>query len=183
MPLDDRQLLLRTHRGDSVAAAALWSKHAGVLRAYARTVLGHRAATDAEDDAVQSAFCRVLDTPEGTLAAVLDVRAWLLTLTRNAALMHLRSARRERGRRERATATRAGRASSHSGIQAAVDALPRRLREVMVLRHIAGLSFDQLAAAIGIPRSTVSSRYERALRTLRDAIEPTPVPVEEPTHV
>lgn len=183
MPLDDRQLLLRTHRGDSTAAAALWSKHAGVLRAYARTVLGHRAATDAEDDAVQAAFCRVLDTPEGTLAAVLDVRAWLLTLTRNAALMHLRSARRERGRRERAAATRASRAATHTGLQAAVDALPRRLREVMVLRHIAGLSFDQLAASLGVPRSTASSRYERALRTLRDAVDPAPITIEEPSHV
>lgn len=153
------------------------------MRTYARTVLGHRAATDAEDDAVQAAFCRVLDTPEGTLAAVLDVRAWLLTLTRNAALMHLRSVRRERGRRDRATVMRASLAPSHSALQAAVDALPRRLREVMVLRHIAGLSFDQLAAALGVPRSTASSRYDRALRTLRDAIEPAPVPVEEPTHV
>lgn len=53
----------------------------------------------------------------------------------------------------------------------------------MVLRHIAGLSFDQLAAALGVPRSTASSRYDRALRTLRDAIEPAPVPVEEPSHV
>ncbi|GJQ30923.1 MAG: hypothetical protein HBSAPP03_28070 [Phycisphaerae bacterium] len=185
MASDDRQLLLGTHRGDATAAAALWSRHAGVLRAYARTVLGPRAASEAADDVVQSAFCAVLDSSESTLAAVLDVRAWLLRLARHAALMHLRTARRELARRRHADRTPHVSPLSHAGVQSAVDALPRHWREVVVLRHVAGLSFDQLAAALSLPRSTVSSRYDRALRALRELLVPNAHATslhQEPSH-
>ncbi|MBX9735695.1 MAG: RNA polymerase sigma factor, partial [Phycisphaerales bacterium] len=40
-------------------------------------------------------------------------------------------------------------------------------REVLLLRHVAGLTFDQIAIALDEPRTTGASRYQSALLALR----------------
>ena len=40
-------------------------------------------------------------------------------------------------------------------------------REVLVLRHVCGLTFDQLAPATGLSRSAAASRYTAAITRLR----------------
>ena len=49
----------------------------------------------------------------------------------------------------------------------AVRALPEELRSVIVLRYFTGLTLEETAAALEIPRGTVSSRQRRALELLR----------------
>jgi len=44
----------------------------------------------------------------------------------------------------------------------AIEHLPRRLREVMVLRHVEAMSYEQIAAAAGCRIGTVRSRLHRA---------------------
>ena len=51
-------------------------------------------------------------------------------------------------------------------VLAAVGRLPRRAREVLVLRYYLGLSEQQIAADLGISRGTVSSTAARALAAL-----------------
>ncbi len=51
-------------------------------------------------------------------------------------------------------------------VRAAVVALPVRLREVIVLRHFAAQSYDEMSAAIGIPVKTVKSRLYTARQQL-----------------
>jgi RNA polymerase sigma-70 factor (sigma-E family) len=48
-------------------------------------------------------------------------------------------------------------------VLAAVDRLPRRSREVLVLRYYLDLSDQEIAATLGISRGTVSSTASRAL--------------------
>ncbi len=48
----------------------------------------------------------------------------------------------------------------------AVSRLPRRAREVLVLRYYLDLSDEEIAAALGVSRGTVSSTASRALGTL-----------------
>lgn len=189
MPPDDRELLLQTNRGRSAAAEALWKRHAAGVRAYATAILGRRAASDAADDVVQHVFCRILESPESTLAAIHDVSAWLLGTARNVALQHLRSGRREQARRGSRPPAHPDTTSPHADLDRALRSLPRRLREVVVLRHVAGLSFDQLAIAIGIPRSTAASRYtlavellEASLKTQETPPRAHPRPVPEVRH-
>ena len=52
-------------------------------------------------------------------------------------------------------------------IKRAVDALPEEFRAVLVLTAIAGLSYEETAAAVGAPVGTVMSRLYRARRRLR----------------
>ena len=58
---------------------------------------------------------------------------------------------------------------------AALDALGEDDREVLILKHAAGLSFDQIALALEQNRNTVASRYRRAadfLRSRADTLTP-----------
>jgi RNA polymerase sigma factor (sigma-70 family) len=48
-----------------------------------------------------------------------------------------------------------------------LDALPTPLREVLVLREFEGLSYQEIAGAIGVPKGTVMSRLSRARQHLQ----------------
>jgi RNA polymerase sigma-70 factor (ECF subfamily) len=52
-------------------------------------------------------------------------------------------------------------------VSRAVHTLPDEQREVFLLRQISGLSFREIADAIGIPENTVKSRMRYALEKLR----------------
>lgn len=169
---DDQTLLLKTHAGDEAAARELWSRHAGRLRAYALAILPSWLSAD---DAVQAVMCRILSTDRARLRTVADPAAWMMRGIRNEALTMMRTARRERRRRETLETTRqATLAPTHAGacgdLQSALAELPRRMREIVVLRHVSGLTFDQAAAALEANRHTVAWRYREAMARLRQLL-------------
>ena len=55
-------------------------------------------------------------------------------------------------------------------IEAALCDLPGRFRELIVLRELEGLSYQELADVLGIPIGTVMSGLSRARRALRVAL-------------
>lgn len=57
-------------------------------------------------------------------------------------------------------------------IQAALDRLPEEFRTAVVLADIEGLSYDEVAVAVGCPIGTVRSRLHRARQMLRSALGP-----------
>ncbi len=57
-------------------------------------------------------------------------------------------------------------------VRAAVEALPERQRAVVMLCELSGLSYAQVAEALGIPEGTVASRRHTALKSLRRALGP-----------
>ncbi|HJQ33447.1 MAG TPA: sigma-70 family RNA polymerase sigma factor [Pyrinomonadaceae bacterium] len=56
-------------------------------------------------------------------------------------------------------------------VRRAVAALPRELREVVLLKEFEELTFQEIADALGIPLSTVKGRLYTALRQLRLRLE------------
>jgi RNA polymerase sigma-70 factor (ECF subfamily) len=168
MPPPAANLLLSASRGSDAAARALWEAHAPRLLAYARSIVRDHSLAD---DVVQEALCRALRQDARTLRAVSDVAAWLTSLVRREALNQLRSLSRARRRAlahaERAVRSAPPEALLSTDVQRAIDRLPRRDREVLVLRHVCGLTFDQLAPATGLSRSAAASRYTAALARLR----------------
>ncbi len=52
-------------------------------------------------------------------------------------------------------------------VKRAVDGLPGEFRAVLVLNAVGGLSYEETAAAVGVPVGTVMSRLYRARRRLR----------------
>src|SRR5262245_10754876 len=55
-------------------------------------------------------------------------------------------------------------------IERTLSALPRRLRELLVLRELEGLAYRELSEVVGIPIGTVMSGLSRARRAMRSAL-------------
>ena len=56
-------------------------------------------------------------------------------------------------------------------IEQALSRLPARYRELLVLRELQGLTYDELATALDIPMGTVMSGLSRARRAMRVALD------------
>jgi RNA polymerase sigma-70 factor (sigma-E family) len=173
----------RPRHPDSVASRSadeliheLHQAHALTLIRTARLLLRDQAAAE---DAVQDAFL-------GLYRALprLNDHGQLLPYLRTAVINRCRSELRGRQRAAaRAIPPEPPKSSSldhamavqeRHAVLEAVGRLPRRAREVLVLRYYLGLSDDQIAATLGISRGTVSSTASRALgvlaTTLREEI-------------
>ncbi len=187
MTTTDRELLLAVSRGSDGAARELWARHAGRLRAFLRSLLPAGGPVDA-DDVLQQTFCRILETSPATLRAVQDVPAWLFQVARHIAFNSGRSEKREKARRKTlfGKASRAGGqtqagkpqvldGSAHDeSLSRALGSLMPDMRDVVLLKHVAGLTFDQIAMATHTNRNTAASRYRTALGLLEAALSATP---------
>jgi len=56
-------------------------------------------------------------------------------------------------------------------VSATLDALPPRCREIFLLRHDGGLSYDEIEALLGISRATIHNQVSRAMRAVAETIE------------
>jgi RNA polymerase sigma-70 factor (ECF subfamily) len=55
-------------------------------------------------------------------------------------------------------------------IRNAIDELPLSMREIILLREVEEMSYQEIGTALGIPPGTVMSRLARARQTLRKAV-------------
>lgn len=100
--------------------------------------------------------------------------AWVATVALNharSALRRLRSERKARARLEADATPRPPRSSAeHVDIERALAALPRRQREVVVLRYYLGMETKEVARVLAINEGTVKSTLFRARATLAGAL-------------
>lgn len=160
--------------------------HIDALFGYAMTLTRNR--TEAED-LVQETYVRGARAAN-QLAAESNLKSWLFVVMRNAWLNQLR--RQNNGPRfvgledeesfdpafpsEESTNPQVVylRKVERTQILLALESLPTQYREVVVLRDIEGLSYQQIASVLDCPAGTVMSRLARArekLRTLLNARE------------
>ncbi len=129
---------------------------------------------DLAEDAVQEAFARLWQSKREPTA---DPVAYVFASVRNAALQLLR--RRQPVEAETSIFADEGSDPAAAAIEderqrlvrRAVDALPIRQREAVVLRLNAGLTFQQIADTVGEPLQTIASRYRRALQQVKEMLE------------
>ncbi len=143
-----------------------------------RVCLGFtRNPADAEDlcqDVFLKAFAR-----RDTLRNPGAPRIWLLRVARTTCLDHIRREKRRptvrldnlpgAARVEDPPDTPSDLEPRLARLKAAVGLLPRRQREVFVLREYGGLSYEDIARTAGIKVGTVMSRLSRARRAVIDA--------------
>lgn len=155
---------------DPATLAAAFDAHAPALVLYARQIVPPGIA----EDIVQDAFLRLMAQPR----AVDNVKAWLFATVRHAALDAARADRR-RDRRHRAVAAAAPQtleADPAAPLDAAtaaeaLAALPQDVREVIVLRVWAQMTFQDIAATQGVPLSAAYRMYQSGLEQLRLRLE------------
>ena len=143
------------------------------------------SATDAED-IVQEASLRAFRSIAGFGGG--NARAWVLAIVRNTAMTWLARNRRptvvlsadlEQSGGSDAPIAAADNANSAEtpetlliaksdadGVRRRVAALPPAFREVLVLREIHELSYQEIAAIVEVPVGTVMSRLARARRAM-----------------
>jgi RNA polymerase sigma-70 factor (ECF subfamily) len=150
--------------------------HLGAAFTLARYLL--RETADAED-AVQEAYLQALRHFAGFRGE--NARAWLLTIVRRVCYGWAERARRHGWSEPELLDELPGagddpetaflRGERREQLARAVEALPFPFREVIVLREIQDLSYQEIAAVTGVPIGTVMSRLARARRRLQQALE------------
>lgn len=177
--MDEPELVRRARTGDAGAFTSLVERHAPRILRLVRGFVPEQDAEDVAQDAFLKAWRKL---PE------FDGRSQFYTwLHRVAANTAMDWRKRERHRRHaplpeteegedaveaaddgpRAGASRRELAAA---IDRAVDELPPHYHEIVVLREVRGLSYEEIAETLGISRGTVESRLFRARERLRDAL-------------
>jgi RNA polymerase sigma-70 factor (ECF subfamily) len=183
----DRELVERAQRGDESAFATLAVRISDRLYATAHHILRD---TDQADDAAQQAMIDIwrelprLKDPD-------RFQAWAYRIVVRAAYAESRRSRRwtlpslglhsgtASGDDPHPRAREAGlgqvdhteRIADRDQLARGFERLPIDHRAVVVLKHFAGLSNEEIAQALEIPEGTVRSRLHHSLRQLRAALD------------
>jgi RNA polymerase sigma factor (sigma-70 family) len=158
---------------DPSKLAKWFEAYSAALVLYARQWVGERARAE---DVVQEVFVRLMAQP----VEPPNVRAWLHASVRHAAIDEARSTDRRRRREEVASEFRptVGWFESRpedlidaQTAEAALQSLPPRQREVVVLRLWSEMTLTEISQLTGIAVSTVHDDYRRGLDAIRRTME------------
>jgi RNA polymerase sigma-70 factor, ECF subfamily len=176
---DDAGLVLAIAAGDAAALDQLYRRYRPL--AFAAYALLHDP--HAAEDAVHDAFLKVWRAAASFQPARGSLRAWLLTIVRNAAIDHLRTRRvvtRPDLTLERDDAQAGSDSDVASTVEAVTDArrlhaalstLPPAQRHAVELAFFAGMTHGEIALETGLPLGTVKGRVRLGLRRLRDHLQ------------
>ncbi len=176
--LEDADLLSLAAGGDVEAFSVLYGRHAGLLLAMARRVLGNRE--DAEE-ALQDAFLHAWKKAHKYQRSRSSVLTWLVLITRSRSLDRLRSVQsvcrlKEEYGREGTEATppklvsRVLDRERSERVMTAMRELPAAQRRVVELCYYGGLSQQEISKHTGTPLGTVKTRHLLAMKKLRSAL-------------
>lgn len=195
--MDTEQLLDLVAQGESSAAATLMTRHADRLRRMVHLRLDPRLVarldpSDVVQDAMAEAHKRLPAYLQDRAIAFypwLRAIAWdkLVEMKRRHIEAERRSVLREAcrldlsGASKNILAERLMKVATASGdplvreemcnrVRLAINQLPPRDHEVIVLRHLEELSFSETAAVVGISEDAIYSRYRRALQRLHSLL-------------
>jgi RNA polymerase sigma-70 factor (family 1) len=150
----------------------------GPLLHYATTLLG---SVDRAEDVVQETFVRIWER-RCHWGAEGSVKSLLYRTARNLALNERRHLRvRENWKRRQTVreqpdpptmAERRREAELLTNLEAALDSLPSRRREIFELARFHDLSYRQIAEKLGISPQTVANQISAAMRDLKRALAP-----------
>lgn len=182
---DDRALVARAQQGDADAFETLVRKYYQRLYRVLAVQLGNEE--DARD-VLQETFLRAFRHLKA-FRGDCSFYSWLYRIARNAAVDTIRR-RRQAGRTRSLEALReATGAEATDGnpdvlpshgidtaerqrlVRDAIARLPDEFRTVLVLRELDGMSYEEIAEAIGHPVGTVRSRLHRARAHLKQLLE------------
>lgn len=183
--MDDLSLVERIKQGDRAAFNELYTQHYPSLRSYARLLVDEKEA----EDVVQDVFFTIW-IHRDALDNSLSIRGYLLRAVYHTALnvikrKGLQSAYEtthkeeieEMGRRyyydpeASEIVRRLYLRDLRADLQAAIDSLPPRCKEVFSLSYLYDLSGKEISRRLGISLSTVENHIYNALKLLREKLK------------
>src|SRR3954467_11114048 len=164
------RVIARAKQGDNNAIHWLYVNYSDNVYGYARSIL--RDEHEAEDIR-QQVFARLMTSISRYEERAVPFSAWLLRVTHNLAIDHLRRRRPILCEEARAVDERAddrGREPSEA-LTAALQELPDIQRDVIVLRHVAGYSPSEIAERLGKSEASLHGRHPRGRRALKQSLK------------
>jgi len=166
--VDDQAAISRCLAGDSAAFEGIVVRYQQVLFTVALRMLG-----DEEEarDAAQNTFVKVFEKL-GTYDSRYRFFSWIYRIHVNECLnvrrrpSAVRASGIEDGAAQGTDVDAVETAEKRQAVKEAILGLPAAYREVIVLRHFAALSYEEMSDAIGIPLKTVKSRLYTARQLL-----------------
>jgi RNA polymerase sigma-70 factor (ECF subfamily) len=168
----ERLLILRCQTGDSSALAELIARYSPGLRLF----IAKLGAGNATDDLLQDTWFDVyrklptLQRPEA-------FTAWLYRIARDKVYRQHRRPRLPSAQMEHDVGElsldddETFSAEDVELLRTALDALPFELREVLLLRFVESMTYEQIAEVVGCPVGTIRSRLHYAKLALRAKLE------------
>ena len=172
----DEELMALAAKMDADAFEVVFDRHIDAAFALAHRICGARAAAD---DACQEAFMAAWRSAGRYDARVGSVRSWLLAITHNKSIDHLRRMTRHRDRQvsddsaaERLPASSDTQADALARTEreetvALLRELPDDQRKVIELAFYSGYSHNEIARLLDLPLGTVKGRMRAGLERLR----------------
>lgn len=156
----------RAQAGDAEGLHFLYVRYAADVQRYVNSVVhDHHEA----EDIAQNVFAKLMTAIRKYEQREVPFAAWIMRVARNAALDHMRA--RRAIPTEEVRVTDAGRAqielSRSRDLRQALEQIPEDQREVLILRHVVGLSPVEIADTLEKTESSVHGLHHRGRRTLR----------------
>jgi RNA polymerase sigma-70 factor, ECF subfamily len=161
--------IARAKQGDMDALHFLYVRYAEDVYGFVKSIVHD---SHAAEDITQNVFGRLTTAIQRYKPRDVPFTAWILRVARNAALDHIRAYRQipvEEVRIDDGGHEQVGFERSQC-LQEALLRLPADQREVLVLRHLAGLSPSEIAERLGKTEGSVHGLHHRGRALLQDAL-------------
>jgi RNA polymerase sigma-70 factor (ECF subfamily) len=163
------QAVARAKAGDMSAIQFLYVRFADDVFGYISSIVqdSHEA-----EDITQNVFAKLVTSIQKYEPREVPFTAWILRVSRNAALDHLRSRRQipfEEVRTDDDGHDELGVERSRA-LRDALWRLPQEQREVLVLRHLVGLSPAEIAGRLGKSEGSIHGLHHRGRAALQLAL-------------
>jgi RNA polymerase sigma-70 factor, ECF subfamily len=155
--------------GDMSALHFLYVRFADDVCAYVRSIVRDPHAAE---DITQTVFAKLMKAIHRYERRNVPFAAWIIRVARNVALDHIRASR-QIPLAEVRTSDEGGEQVGFERAQCLRDALqllPHNQREVLILRHVAGLSPGEIAERLGKTEASIHGLHHRGRGALRAAL-------------
>lgn len=167
----EEELLLQTGRGDKDAFRRLYEETSRKVYSFILSIVKNTA--DAEE-ILQDTYMKVWISAAGYQAQGKPL-AWIFTIARNQCYMTFRSRRHEADTDLSELADRdlevhcaeLENAADRQALEAALGILAEDERNIVLLHATAGMKHREIADSLGLPLSTVLSKYSRAMKKMQ----------------
>jgi len=156
----------RAQEGDREALGFLYARYADNVCGYVRSIVHDQYEAE---DVTQHVFAKLIDVIGKYEERDVPFFAWILRVARNIAVDHIRHQRAIPVEEVRGADESLGEPADRerlNDLREALGKLPRDQREVLVLRHVAGLSPTEIAERTGRSEGSVHGLHHRGRRAL-----------------
>lgn len=190
--MEDKELVRMYLKGNHASFEVLLSRHKRKVFSYIYMLVKDRATAE---DIFQDVFIKVIHTLQaGKYNEEGKFLPWVMRISHNLIIDHFRREKKMPGIKtqdedfdifkliripEQSAEDKMIREQNVNLVRELIKKLPKEQKEVLILRHYADLSFNDIAEQTGVSINTALGRMRYALINLRKLMEKSPLEISE----